>query len=224
MGIPWIDLSQTYGFVGNSLLVPMERTSDAGLDPAFWRAVPTFGDASVRASVAALEEFAEDAQARRTSGVNVVEAVSMEFTRLFIGPPRPAAPPWETLHRSGAGSVGFGEATVEMRSLFRAAGLAVANENRQYEDHLGLELFYLCEMCRRAATIEGSSNGWAGTGRLGETKLAEFVEQHPLAWIGALRASVAAHAPGGYFDLLLAWAESALAFHTGSIRMPPVPA
>lgn len=213
MGIPWIDLSQTYGFIGNSLLVPMERTSDAGLDPAFWRAVPTFGDASVRASVAALEEFAEGAQARRARGVDVVEAVSVEFTRLFVGPPKPAAPPWETLHRSGAGSVGFGQATVEMRSLLRAAGLAVANENRQYEDHLGLELLYLCEMCRRFAEGESPSNVRADAGCPGEAELAKFVERHPLAWIGSLRAAVAADSPEGYFNLLIAWAESVLASH-----------
>lgn len=205
MTVPWSDLSELYGFIGNSLLTPMLRTSDAGLDPRFWRAVPSFGDAAIDARVDAMERFAEAAQERCERGIDVVESVSVEFTRLFAGPPKPAAPPWETMYRGGSASVGFGEATVEMRKRLHEAGLVVSNEVRQYEDHLGLELLYLCEMCRRFAC--GSERS------LSEREIFEFIERHPLSWIGRFRTAIEESAPDGYFDLLVAWADSVLVFH-----------
>ena len=47
-------------------------------------------------------------------------ATSVEFTRLFIGPPRPAADPWETVNDPyNDKKVGYGRATVAMQR-FRA--------------------------------------------------------------------------------------------------------
>ena len=36
INIPWSDLADVYGFIGNSLLKPMTQTADAGIDPGFW--------------------------------------------------------------------------------------------------------------------------------------------------------------------------------------------
>ena len=38
-----------------------------------------------------------------------------------------------------------------MRERLRALGLELCNENNQYEDHVGIELLYLSELCRRAS-------------------------------------------------------------------------
>lgn len=143
--LPWKTFSEAYGFLGNSLLKPMTQTPTIGLDPTFWEAFPTFGDDAVAESVAACASFAQAA------GEDDVEGVAVEYTRLFVGPPSPAAPPWETLYRAEGATVGFGEATFQMRALLRDAGLELSNENHQYEDHMGIELLYLCEMCRRQA-------------------------------------------------------------------------
>ena len=53
---------------------------------------------------------------------------------------RPRLLPWETMYRGENVTVGFGQATFEMRELLREAGLEVRNVNDQYEDHLGIEL------------------------------------------------------------------------------------
>ena len=160
--IDYLRYSDMLAFIGNSLLKPMTQTQSVGLDPLFWKSLPDFG-----------------------------EAVSVEYTRLFVGPPSPAAPPWETMYR-GSTNVGFGEATFEMRNYLHDLGLELSNENRQYEDHMGIELLYLSELCRRVGEGDGD-----------EEQARSFVVKHPLSWIDAFLDRIEGISPQGYFSCLV---------------------
>ena len=173
-------LADAYAFIGNSLLKPMTQTEPVGLDPAFWDAFPDFGSAEVAAAVGACRAFAEEAQDRNAVGEDMVERVSMEFTKLFVGPPSPSAPPWETMNREEGVTVGFGQPTFAMQDILRD------------------ELLALSEMCRRA---EGDA--------LPESAVA-FIEARPAGWAPALHGKVHEAYPGGYFDSLLTLAEALL--------------
>ena len=188
------DLADALAFTGNSLLKPMTQTATVGLDPAFWDAFPSLGSEAVAAAAAACGARAAAFAARaEAAGKDAVERCAVEYTKLFVGPPKPAVAPWETMYREGgADAVGFGQATVEMRALLREAGLELHNENRQYEDHMGIELLYLSELCRRAAAGEAEAGAASA-----------FVDEHPLSWVEAFRTAVAEAAPEGYFDTLL---------------------
>lgn len=210
--IPWKTLSEAYAFLGNSLLKPMTMTSTAGLDPAFWEAFPAFEDESVAASAASLARYAEAAAQRAGEGEDEVQRVAVEYTRLFVGPPSPAAAPWETMYRGQDVTVGFGQATFEMRELLREAGLEVKNENNQYEDHMGIELLYLSTLCAGADAGEGDDAA-AASGAI-----VEFIEKHPLAWAEAFRARIAETASEGYFDLLVGLTKTVLAWNVGAAR------
>lgn len=202
--IPWKILSEAYAFIGNSLLKPMTMTSTVGLDPAFWEAFPSFDDEAVAEAVAACARYAEGAVQRAEAGEDEPQRAAVEYTKLFVGPPSPAAAPWETMYRGENVTVGFGQATFEMRELLRAAGLEVRNANNQYEDHMGIELLYLSELCRREATGESAAES---------ADIAAFIEQHPLAWIEPFRDRVSEAAPNGYFAGLLLVAQRVLEHH-----------
>lgn len=118
-----------------------------------------------------------------------VTGVSVEFTHLFVGPPRPSAYPWETFYRGEGITNGFGHATLEMKQALQEIGLKLNNKNNQYEDHIGIELFYISELCSKGidAVVAHKS----------------FIEAHPLSWIDKLQASIHAEIPGGYFDLVV---------------------
>ncbi len=204
------ELAQAYAFLGNSLLKPMTQTATVGIDPAFWEAFPTFGDEGIARAVQACAEFA------RTCAPDDLTAVAVEHTRLFVGPPSPAAPPWETFYRAENVTVGFGQATFEMREALRALGLEVRNENNQYEDHVGIELLCLSEICRRrgeGAEGTGSAEGTNDTGAAAPPSEARFLDEHLLSWLPAFRTAVAKTAPGGYHDHLLAVAEALTSWH-----------
>ena len=187
--------AQACAFVGNSLLKPMTQTSAVGVDPAFWAEFPDFGLPSVRLAADGCAAFAESL-AELDSG-RAVEQVSVEYTRLFVGPPKPAAPPWETMYRSDNVTVGFGDPTFEMRRLLREAGLQLSNVNNQYEDHMGLEFLYLSVMCERLAA--SFADGREDEADQLASSIRSFVADHPASWIDALVERVGEAFPEAYF-------------------------
>lgn len=191
--------AQAFAFLGNSLLKPMTQTSSVGLDARFWREFPDFGLEEVAASVDACILYVEGLES--VEPTKAVEEVSVEYTKLFVGPPKPAAPPWETMYRSDDVTVGFGDPTFEMRDLLRKAGLQLSNENRQYEDHMGIELLYLSTLCTSAAGLLESGEKDAAEELASQAR--DFVQSHPLSWLDSLSARVGRVFPEGYFFCLL---------------------
>ena len=199
-GEEWMVASQLYAFLGNSLLSPMSRTESVGLDPAFWRELGGLLDGALADSAEWWASWARRASADAARS-EVVQRVSVEFTKLFVGPPKPAAAPWESANGPVDSHVGFGEATFAMRERLRALGLELCNENNQYEDHVGIELLYLSELCRRAS--EEPSGAACDAAAPDAEEIASFIREHPLAWVPRLREKVAASQPEGYFIRLL---------------------
>ena len=197
----WADFGEALAFVGNSLLSPMNQTGTVGLDPAFWARFPAL-------ALARLQAYAEAAQASAAEGGNPATEASVDYTKLFVGPPSPAAAPWETLHRGEGATFGFGEPTFDMQRLLREAGLQVSNENNQYADHIGIELLYASVLCSHIAEAIGAGHAEKQTDL--EDKLAEFLPAHPLGWIDRLRAAVGEVSPAGYIACLLDLAKALL--------------
>ncbi|MEQ2957201.1 TorD/DmsD family molecular chaperone [Slackia piriformis] len=211
----WRTLSEAYAFLGNSLLKPMSQTSDAGLSPEFWEKFPTFGSKDIECAVADCIAFGRMVVERIKVGGDAVESASVEYTHLFVGPPRPFAAPWETMHRREGANVGFGEPAFALQALLRDAGLKMSNDNNQYADHMGIELLYLSEMCRRAAETTNDAFDIDDVSVPHAPKaIVRFVTEHPLAWIGSLRAAVAEEWPEGYFAPLLGVTEALLRWHS----------
>ena len=193
------EYTQAFAFLGNSLLATMRQTGDAGLKPEFWAAFPDFGSAAVEEALEGCFAWAQDAAQRAAEGADVLTDVCVEYTRLFVGPPSPAAAPWESFYVVEGNTVGFGEPTFQMQEALRAAGLQVSNENNQYADHIGIELLYASVICERLAQADGDAEAQE---ELAE-KLKGFAQNHPLAWIGKLQVAVASVEPAGYIAALL---------------------
>ncbi len=144
-----VQLSHMLAFVGNSFLKPMSQTARNGLDEAFWDSLPSLGSDGVASALDVLATWASGIDAERSD--EAVQGLSVEYARLFIGPPEPLVAPWETFYAENGTETGFGEAAFAMRRRLRSLGLAVSNENNQYDDHVGIELLYVSECLRRAA-------------------------------------------------------------------------
>lgn len=198
------DYAAPIAFIGNSLLSPMSQTADAGIDPEFWKGFPDFSDDRVADALSSCASYARAAQRKRLEGANPVQDVSVEYTMLFIGPPKPAAPPWETAYQSHGDYVGFGKPTFQMRDLMREAGVRIGDVRNQYEDHMGIELLLLSEYC--------SSEG------VDFAKIAHYVEEHPLSWIAGFAQRVQDTCPNGYYAMLLRLAEAVLESLVGLLR------
>lgn len=201
----WRAAAELYAFLGNSLLKPMNRTATVGLDPGFWTSIAEMFDGAVKEEASALALWASGRAGEDLD--HEVQRVSVEFTHLFVGPPKPAVAPWESMHGDTESHVGFGEATHEMRRILRGMGLSVQSESNQYEDHMGIELLVASEMCLRAA------EGELGSNVQGAAQFERYVREHPLRWMGKFQVKVAEEAPDGYFAAVLALANAMLEWH-----------
>ena len=205
-GEEWMVASQLYAFLGNSLLSPMSRTESVGLDPAFWRELGGLLDGALADSAESLASWAEraSADAARLRWCSACPSSSLSCSSALRSR-RPHL--GESANGPVDSHVGFGEATFAMRERLRALGLELCNENNQYEDHVGIELLYLSELCRRASE-EPSGVAACDAAAPDAEEIASFIREHPLAWVPCLREKVAASQPEGYFirlfDVVLA--------------------
>lgn len=200
----WELLSERFAFLGNSLLDPPSHGTDLGLRERFW---DVFADGLVDIGCANERIVSGVGHAQRfarrmaVDGEDALGIVRREHARLFVGPPKPAAPPWETFYaRPGSiGGAGFGRATFDMRRILRQAGLEVRGASNQYADHMGLELLYVAALCGRFACAAPSEGEVAA--------LAGFVREHPGSWAPAFGAAVKEAAPNGYYRCIAETAE-----------------
>ena len=211
----WLDLADAFAFLGNSLLAPMSQTGPLGLDPELWESMPSMGEVGLEEELSSMAEFVGSFADEE----GAVRQISVEWTHLFVGPPKPACSPWETYYRREGVTSGFGAATFEMREVLRDLGLKVDGPSNQFEDHVGIELLALSEMCRRAgeggvrasseecAGAEAAEAGARDAGAIGgEQGVREYLERHLLRWLPAFAQDVVDECPGGYFARLFAYA------------------
>ena len=188
------ELADVYAFLGNSLLKPMSQTASVGLDPDFWSAFPHFNSQEVKDAIDGCKAYAEACASKDEE--QTITDVSVEYTRLFVGPPSPAAPPWETYYPEFDDvevTCGFGEPTFVMKKLLRDVGLEISGENHQYEDHMGIELLYASVLLSRAAEGEKELID----------KFSSFIVEHPGKWIDRLIDKVEQAFPDGYVIRIL---------------------
>jgi TorA maturation chaperone TorD len=200
----------------------MNSASAAGISAGFWEEfLPEISNEHIRAGINKLAAYGE--AARLLDEDAAIRKCAVEYTKLFIGPPTPAAPPWETMYKGEEAKFGFGQPTFEMKQLLRDAGLELKNDNNQYEDHLGIELLYLAALCGRmhAALSEGVEDDPATASSddaANRTALGAFIKEHPLQWIGALRDKINAAYPNGYFSGLAELVQGILEWHSESLE------
>ena len=72
-----------------------------------------------------------------------------DYTRLFIGPDKVLAPPWESVFVQ-EGRLVFTETTLEVRQWYRRFGLELENLHKEPDDHIGLELAFIANLATQA--------------------------------------------------------------------------
>lgn len=193
-----LELSEALAFLGNSFLRPMRQASDVGLDPSFWASFPDYEDKGVSEALDAL--FIWASQGKDQERAERIQEVSVEYARLFIGPPEPAVAPWESFYVQEGVSTGFGEPTFRMQERLRSIGLVVSNENNQYADHIGIELLY-CSACLKQAAEDSQEQ---------KLVLGDFIKDDLLPWASRFSAALNKGSTG-YYALLSGLAVNMLA-------------
>ena len=93
---------------------------------------------TVSAALTSLHNVAEDEY----------ESFKFSFNKLFVGPGKLKAPPYESSYRNKQGLI-MQDETMAVRRAYLAQGLKLKKQNIEPDDHIALEMEFLAEMIRR---------------------------------------------------------------------------
>ncbi|MDR7239094.1 TorD/DmsD family molecular chaperone [Neobacillus drentensis] len=100
-----------------------------------------------------------------------INELEYEFNRLFVGPKRLEASPYESTYRNSERALMQGD-TLAVRRFYEHAGLAVSRKNIDPDDHLALELEFVCHLLSNSVEEEDCF-----------VLYQEFLKQHLFHWV-----------------------------------------
>ncbi len=90
----------------------------------------------------------------KSQDTDYLHQIRYEYMRLFVGPEKLAAPPWESVYRSKQGLL-FQESTLTIREIYRKQGLLPEGYPHVADDSLALELDFMARMADRSCLALG---------------------------------------------------------------------
>jgi TorA maturation chaperone TorD/NAD-dependent dihydropyrimidine dehydrogenase PreA subunit len=134
-----------------------------------------------------------------------------EFTRLFLGPGRPVAHPYESVYREGQT---MGATTLDVRRRLVEEGLAPGGP--WLPDHVAIELAFMAHLAAREALAwdaDDSDEAWCQLRQQGS-----FLQEHLCAWLPQFCRRILAGRPMVYYAELAQRAETFVANDAAKIR------
>lgn len=128
----------------------------------------------------AASAFAGEGAAKALCDKEVVEVLRGEYTRLFVGPAKLPAPPWESVYVSHDHLL-FQESTLAVREAYLQEGFRAAGYPHEADDHVATELSFMAALATRAA--EACESGDAAHCRAALEAQERFLDEHLLVWI-----------------------------------------
>ena len=141
-----------------------------------------------------MEEFASLCAELQTALALDANASSLtsDYTRLFIGPGKLPASPWESVYVCGEELV-FQQSTLDVRAAYHAAGFAAAGYPHVPDDHIATELAFMAALCDEAEACASSGDMPGAKVALG--RQAMFLAEHLGCWAGEFAQRLASHLP-----------------------------
>ena len=132
-----------------------------------------------------------------------LETLLVDYTRLFLGPVQPLAPPYGSRWLSDESTL-MQESTLAVRELYRQGGFEIDDEFQDLPDHVAVELEFLYLL----TFVENSQMRTAEGARLATRALRQrFLREHLGAWIVPFTQAMAAGAQTPFYRELAALTE-----------------
>jgi TorA maturation chaperone TorD len=110
----------------------------------------------------------------------LLDALRWDYTRLFIGPEKLPAPPWESVYMSRDRLL-FQKQTMQVRRIYRKFGYIPSNHPHEADDHLGLELDFMFRLALRTKEDIDQKEFDSALDLL--QNQSSFLEEHLLKWV-----------------------------------------
>lgn len=122
--------------------------------------------------------------------------IARDHARLFTGPGKLLAAPYESVHRSAEGLL-FDEHTLRVREWYHHYGIRAPRERREPDDHIGLELEFLAALL--GWSLEAHEAGAGGDAAAYAEAAGAFLEEHLHRWAPTLFDLVAERAETSFY-------------------------
>ena len=116
----------------------------------------------------------------RSADPEYLSKLHHEYMRLFVGPQKLPAPPWESVYRSHQWLL-FQESTLTVREIYRRQGFEAEGYPRVPDDSLSLEMDFMGRIAERALNALAEENADALKEAL--TVSESFLRVHLLYWV-----------------------------------------
>lgn len=142
-----------------------------------------------------------------------------DYTRLFIGPSKVVAPPWESVYVSYS-ALTFQEETLDVRRWYARFGLQIEKLHQEPDDHIGLELEFMAHLARSAATAIAEED----PGNFNKLILAqrEFACKHLLKWGQVFCRKVETEARTNFYRGIAVTTHGILGAVSGLLEINPI--
>lgn len=130
-----------------------------------------------------------------------------EYARLFLGPKKLIAPPYESVYRSKNQCI-YGEETGHVKQFYINAGMELKEKVRVPEDFIGTELEFMYWMSHRM--YQALQNGQEELAHKMAVYQYEFLMQHLLMWVPQFAKDVVEGTTMEYFRVAAAYLEEFL--------------
>jgi len=147
-------------------------------------------DAELAAGAARLNE---------ASRAEALDALLLDYTRLFLGPNDILAQPYGSLWLSGEKTL-MQDSTMAVQRLYGEGGFALDENFRELPDHIAAELEFLYLLIHREAQARQADNADALRSVTDLKK--RFLDAHLSAWIGPFTAAMQSGARSGFYRAL----------------------
>jgi putative dimethyl sulfoxide reductase chaperone len=124
------------------------------------------------------------------------EELKADYTRLFLGPGKVLAPPWESVYYSEERLL-FQEQTLKVRTWYRRFGLESEKIHNEPDDHIALELAFLTHLAGLGLQALHEDDREAFQGYLDVQR--QFLNEHPLRWAPIWQQEVDKHAHTDFY-------------------------
>ena len=129
-----------------------------------------------------------------------LEALEVDYTRLFLSPAGPLALPYESAWVGGEDPTARHEAMQAVLATYRNGGFAVDEDFGDLPDHIATEIEFLYALIFREARAQRTTD--AAEGRLAAELKAAFVDRHLGRWIGPFADAMRSGAETGFYRAL----------------------
>jgi len=120
---------------------------------------------------------------------NELDKARTEYTRLFLGPAKLPAPPWESVYVTEERLI-FQESTLQVRQWYLKYNFVPVNFRTEADDHIALELDFMANLSAMAENSLANNQIDDLLNILNDQK--GFLEEHLLAWVSTYVADLQA--------------------------------